>query len=204
MELTEAMRLLNVSSLTAEGIDKTIKGNYRKLMKRYHPDVYTGDDGDTAKKITEAYKLLKEIANKYSEITNRDIGSGAKVDTIVLDLNQLRKLYTEKVQRGKVGSKEVELTINKLGKMNSFILCTAKVLHNGFQKEFTEFNRYNVYGNYQITCCIEVADLTSEEEIQLTILDKTRKISVKAQSLKFIMTVDSNIKVEVVINKKKI
>ena len=203
MELTEAMRILNIESLNAEETNKNIKDNYRKLMKQYHPDVYTGDKGETAKRITEAYTLLREIANKYSEVNTR-MRSSVKVETIILDLNQLKKLYADKVQRGRVAGKEIEISISKLSKMDSFILCKAKILHNGIQKEFTEFNRFDIYGNYKMTCWIDVSTLTDEEEVRLDILDKTRTLHIKAQSLKLIIAIDSNIKVEVIINKRKI
>jgi len=52
--------------------DKEIKDAYRKLAKKYHPDVYKGNDGDTKmKEINEAYnKLTSKKTTKSSNTSN--------------------------------------------------------------------------------------------------------------------------------------
>ena len=64
--LEEAYKILESQK---EDDDKTIKNNYRKLVKKYHPDIITGQgasqniiDEATSKlqKINEAYELIKD------------------------------------------------------------------------------------------------------------------------------------------------
>lgn len=47
----------------------TIKKNYLKLAKLYHPDVYRGADKNRFQKIQEAYKVLSNQAerNRYDQ-----------------------------------------------------------------------------------------------------------------------------------------
>lgn len=54
-------QLLQTLELSTDIKDfSVIKKQYRKLMKKYHPDVYKGND-NKAREIIEAYEKLKEI-----------------------------------------------------------------------------------------------------------------------------------------------
>lgn len=50
----------DILGVTPEAEDIVIQGAYRALMKRYHPDVASGDPEARVKEITEAYRTLKD------------------------------------------------------------------------------------------------------------------------------------------------
>lgn len=68
--------ILEVSSTASE---KQIKDSYRKLVKKFHPDVYKGegDSADKIKQINEAYSILSDPTKKLGyddSLRGRDMG----------------------------------------------------------------------------------------------------------------------------------
>ena len=58
VEFKDYYRILGVDRAAD---DKTIKSAYRKLARKYHPDVAKGkDDGERFREITEAYEVLSD------------------------------------------------------------------------------------------------------------------------------------------------
>ena len=50
----------------AEGASKNeVRAAFRSLSKKYHPDLYKGDNGESFKRINQAYQYLKR--NNYSQ-----------------------------------------------------------------------------------------------------------------------------------------
>lgn len=63
------MNYYQILGLTSKATDSEIKEKYRKLAKRYHPDVKRTGDVDKFKRISEAYKTLidKDKRRKYDD-----------------------------------------------------------------------------------------------------------------------------------------
>src|ERR671910_3007319 len=58
VEFKDYYRILGVAR---DADDKTIKSAYRKLARKYHPDVAKGKDvGERFREVTEAYEVLSD------------------------------------------------------------------------------------------------------------------------------------------------
>ena len=82
MKYKDYYEILGVSKNADE---KEIKSAYRKLAKKYHPDLHQGDDAaaEKFKEVSEAYEVLsdKEKRNKYDKFgSNYDFSSGYDFD----------------------------------------------------------------------------------------------------------------------------
>jgi DnaJ-class molecular chaperone len=43
-----------------------IRNHYRRLVKEYHPDLPGGHDDDRIRRITAAYRILREYCDRYA------------------------------------------------------------------------------------------------------------------------------------------
>lgn len=82
MKYKDYYEILGVSKNADE---KEIKSAYRKLAKKYHPDLHQGDDAaaEKFKEVSEAYEVLsdKDKRNKYDKFgSNYDFSSGYDFD----------------------------------------------------------------------------------------------------------------------------
>ncbi|WP_019139414.1 DnaJ C-terminal domain-containing protein [Peptoniphilus timonensis] len=82
MKYKDYYEILGVSK---DADDKEIKSAYRKLAKKYHPDLHRGDDAtaEKFKEVSEAYEVLsdKDKRNKYDKFgSNYDFSSGYDFD----------------------------------------------------------------------------------------------------------------------------
>jgi len=64
IEIDEARKILGLGDVATL---KEIKGAYRRLARRYHPDRHTGSDQgqEAMKKLNWAYKLLEDYCRAY-------------------------------------------------------------------------------------------------------------------------------------------
>lgn len=82
MKYKDYYEILGVSK---DADEKEIKSAYRKLAKKYHPDLHQGDDAaaEKFKEVSEAYEVLsdKDKRNKYDKFgSNYDFSSGYDFD----------------------------------------------------------------------------------------------------------------------------
>ncbi len=59
---------INTLHLQDGATPNEIKQSYRNLSKKYHPDLYKGDNGDTFKEINSAYRFLKKHPEPPEEV----------------------------------------------------------------------------------------------------------------------------------------
>ncbi len=125
-----------VLGLKRDADDKAIKAAYRKLARKYHPDVNPGDKSAEAKfkEISEAYEVLGdpdkrkaydrygdhwEQAGQVGESVNFDFGGGGGFGSIFQEMfNQAGGGYSEGVRPRGVEPKdlsiEVELSLSEI------------------------------------------------------------------------------------------
>ena len=68
-ELTEARDLLGVPEQAPLAV---IRSQYRRLVKEFHPDLPGGHDDDRIRRITAAYRILREYCDTYTFSFSRD------------------------------------------------------------------------------------------------------------------------------------
>lgn len=71
-KITEARKLLDLPERATLG---EIKSNYRRLMRKWHPDHCTGDSEQCrrmAQKLSNAYTVILDYCNNYQYSFSRD------------------------------------------------------------------------------------------------------------------------------------
>ena len=128
MNYYEVLRIPSTASLS------DIKNAYKKLVKKYHPDIYEGNKlfaESKIKEINEAYETLSEKSKKdiYDAELNYKKYEPTKEDFVKTytkeDLNQYKKAYyntiNQKVRRKeKVTVKKRRFDLNEIGKKYFF------------------------------------------------------------------------------------
>ena len=76
-EKTLSLEKLEILESNPNDDDSTLKKNYRNLVKKYHPDIITGQ-GASQNIIDEATKKLQEINEAYEIIKNKEVFNGKK------------------------------------------------------------------------------------------------------------------------------
>ncbi len=71
MDYEEFEKAVDCLGILTKLDQKTLKKNYLKLSKRYHPDMEEGSD-EKFREINEAYKLLKEYMDNYKFSFEKD------------------------------------------------------------------------------------------------------------------------------------
>lgn len=100
--------ILNVSQ---NATDKQIKSSYKKLVKKYHPDLYVGDKEFAEKKI-------KEINEAYDILSNIELKQ--EYDSYLNAKNYAKETYINSENISKSDEKNYESNFNKyiLEKLN--------------------------------------------------------------------------------------
>lgn len=100
--------ILNVSQ---NATDKQIKSSYKKLVKKYHPDLYVGDKEFAEKKI-------KEINEAYDILSNIELKQ--EYDSYLNAKNYAKESYINSENISKSDEKKYESNFNKyiLEKLN--------------------------------------------------------------------------------------
>ena len=76
MELSEAIELLEI---TEPGNPQHVKNQYRRMMRRHHPDASgDADSGQAAQAVNEAYALLKQAGAKLAGHVNASVWKAKK------------------------------------------------------------------------------------------------------------------------------
>jgi hypothetical protein len=82
MDRRQAATLLGVAP---DAPLREVRSAFRRLVRRHHPDL-AGGDGDDARRLTEAYRVLRAPAPADPAAAERAPAASASDDTLVLDL----------------------------------------------------------------------------------------------------------------------
>lgn len=201
MNIQESLALFGIVNLSNEN-EQSLKRLYKRLMTKYHPDNYSGDDTE-AKNISVAYRILKDTLINLNKIEKINKNNVLYKESILIDLDTLIKLYKDKeiVLKSKdnkvktIGIKD--LHINKV-----FIVINWSIITNGVVNNYTNICIWNTDDKYKIDCDIYVKDIKEECNIKVAILDKEKEYNIRSQSIRLNLVLDFNVNVEVNINKK--
>ena len=98
MVLSSEKNLYEILEISSSASVSVIKASYRKLARKYHPDLNAGDAACVKKfkEITEAYEILSDIEKKK----NYDILRGFYRETSQAKFNEANKAYKETQKEG--------------------------------------------------------------------------------------------------------
>lgn len=206
MNLVESLELFGIDNIVSEDMD-SIKKKYRRLMKKYHPDMnYANIEKSTIKKydasdINDAYQILSDVLRKAEMLRALEATSRTEL-VISMPLSKLIDIYDKRYPIIKNEDKNIEVTIGTLNKEKVLFVIEAIVNYKGINYEFTNIQKRNMEDSYNIDCDIPVNSLEEVEDAYIRILGEDKKINLTHQSTSIILTFKYNIKVKVKINKK--
>lgn len=203
MEISKAIDMFNIKNISEES-DKTLKRRYKKLMLKYHPDNYNGND-NKAKELNLAYNELKNIVkgSEFLDWENKQkLEKENQKKVLVIKLNELIDIY----KGNNVTIDGIKINSKNIRKHNIIIEYSILLIHNNIKKEFKASKQWNNEDIYKVYCNINVDEdkLNNKEEINISVptCNIEKIISFSSQSINFRISLDSGIIMSVIIDKK--
>lgn len=199
MDLSKAFRILNLTDVKIDNdFEKKAKKQYRKLVSKYHPDIAGEKYNDTMIEISEAYEIVKKF---IKTIVDKQL-KNSNCSYVIISVEDLVRVYNgEKVKA--VDGKEIDREYIK-NNDNLSVCCYAEVEYNGYRLEFNSYNKYKLYGDIEVNCDIDVVNMDDEITVKVYCYGKEKELKMKSKSLRYLITLEHNIKIAVIINKKQL
>lgn len=206
MNLEESLKAFNITDINVE-TEASIKKRYKKLMIKYHPDNYNGDD-TKAKEISLALSVLRDALLKLKQY--KLINSKQEQFNIVIPLSKLISIYSGESISIKIADNingvdeihEETLSNKDIQKHNTLIILDATITHNGFVQDFSNIQHWTISDNYEINCDLYVDKLTNNEVVLLKIEDYEKEFEFSSQAASILVKLPFNISVNIKITKR--
>ncbi len=131
--MKSSLRQKYFASITTLGLKEgatpnEIKQAYRNLSKKYHPDIYQGDNGDTFKEISSAYLFLKKHPEPPQEVYQSNTAGNASTGQHENDIDRRRSRYWAKKAEEAELKKQMYAWIFSKGRVIVFALIFLNTL----------------------------------------------------------------------------
>lgn len=203
IEALEIMGFSSVEEITQDELRKT----YRKLMKKYHPDLCNNDDTkrkfneDKSKKINEANELLVSMLNQISALKKLEKATQKKEVMAIIPFDALIDIYNNK--EIKLRSGEEQFCLNRYNvKAHRIILCIdIEIQHNTLRRSYSFLKPVLFNDDYEVDCEIDVTE-NIPEDIVVYAYGKVIKLTLDNISTKLRLRFENSINLSVNIRKK--
>lgn len=196
MEFREALDVLQLTDVEIDSdFEKKAKKKYRSLVLKYHTDIAGDEYADKIRDVISAYDVIKKFWRNESAVTViRD-----RQSCIIIGLQDLIDIHQGKELQCSGGIK-----LNRKNMHNHYVIveCIVGIEYDNNRVEFRGFNRYGIQSVFTVNCDITVLDKSKEIEVKVSCSGHTKTLRICGQSIKYILTLEYNTKVAIVINKK--
>ena len=200
MTLEQALQIFNLTDISSEDV-ATLRKKYKRLMIKYQPDSLTGNE-DKAKDVIEAFSLLKEIITQMKQIEEIEKRANKVNYNVIIPLSKLIDIYNGEELQMKNSDETFILNKGSIRKHNILIVLEATLEHGGITQNLRCIRPMNLSDEYIINCDITVTELDKPEKIKISLCSIDKNIEIESQSVKYRITLDFNIVVNIVITKK--
>jgi curved DNA-binding protein CbpA len=185
MTIEKAMKLLEVDNFNLDDIKK----KYKKLIRKYHPDLNAGVNEDICKDLNEAYEIVTNALNDISYIPIYE--TVQKKPLIILSIEQLEKLYEGQI----LEINGLKVRKGNRDKFNLFVETSGVFEHNGAVVNYNKILPWDMSDKYEVDYTLETENLDSEHTVNVSLYNKQIKLTLKSgkQSIKIVLHYKYNI-----------
>lgn len=195
MEIGKALKVFEILDITKED-ESTLKKAYRQLSRKYHPDVYK-DNGSKFREVSESYKVLLDLLKQVRLLEILDKQLEEKI--IQITLSDLIQVYKEGSALAVSGE---TITKADLYKHRVLILFSTTLWYDNTEQTFSSISLWNIGDRYEIQLESFEDNIFEEKDFKVEMLDNVKTIHIRSQTIQYIITLDFNIKVSIVITRK--
>lgn len=198
MEFRQALEILQLTDVPIDSkFEMAVKKKYRSLVLKYHTDIVGDKYADKIKDIISAHEVIKNFLKTENSIPTVK----SEQVCIVIGLQDLINIHNGKELTCCSGIK-----INRKNIHNYVIMveCIANVECNNNRFEFHSFNRYDLQSIFEINCEVLVTDTSEVLGVKISCLGNSKELKISGHSIKYIMTLEYNTKIAIIIKKKLI
>lgn len=194
MELNKAMNVFGVRCIENTAEFKTqLRKQYKKMTAEYHPDIAGGQYNDKMIELSEAYRVIKSFLGKTECKVKEACIILTVVDLIDIYNGKCIKINGESIDRKYLSQHD-----------NMIIESSAEISCNNYTSYVKGYNTFSLYGTLEIRHEIEVAEVSDPLHVRVKCYNNEREIKLCTKSLRYVVTLEHNIKIAITIDKKQV
>lgn len=194
MELNKAMNVFGVKHIENSVEFKTqLRKQYKKMTAKYHPDIAGGQYNDKMIELSEAYRVIKSFLGKTECKVKEACIILTVVDLIDIYNGKCIKINGESIDRKYLSQHD-----------NVIIESSAEISCNNYTSYVKGYNTFSLYGTLEIRYEIEVAEVSDPLHVRVKCYNNEREIKLCTKSLRYVVTLEHNIKIAITIDKKQV
>lgn len=194
MTIKDSLDILGINNIADES-DDSLRKLYRKLIIKYHPDNYNGNE-DKAKDISIAYKIVKDAIRKIN--TFEKVNRSKNYEIIGLD--SLITLYRDKEVC--INNTCKKMSLGDLHNNGALLIFDWLIGINGIYEQFSSIALWNKEDKYKIHSDIYVGRIDEECNIKIKFYGIEKEYTIKSDSIRLNIVLDYNVHIEINVNKK--
>lgn len=202
--MLEALRLFEYRDINEVVDAGDIKKRYRKLMRKYHPDLVHGDKNleieytNLSKDINEAHEIILKLIKEVKLLRMLEGANNPGRVCEIIDFKDLFKLYANECVTLASG---FQLTKSNIRAHNIILNIGCGILVNGIMQTFNQLTPWVLKDEYKIECPVMV-DNTDPVDIIIYCHTKVLNITLKSNNTRLKLQFDNGVVLYIIMDKK--
>lgn len=210
MTVVEALNYFEYNDINEAAEDKDIKRRYKKLMRKYHPDLAHGNaelerkHTEISKNINEALEVINLVIKQIKAFKAIEEASNTQSIFAIIPFESLFEIYNNKtIQLSSKLANGDNFTLNKSNiRAHKIILhLNCDLVVNGIRQSYSVLTPWVIKDEYSINCPIIVTDMEPIDVI-INCHTKNVELTLKNNSTRLKLQFESGVVVYVNIEKK--